>query len=79
MVLLAAYGNFLDRIILGLDLNLEDSGPLAPMKIEFETGALHLKPLIPASKSSPTSRSDGTRVVDFAPDSSHISFDELQA
>ena len=35
MVLLAAYGNFQDRIVLGLNLPLETSGPLAPLEIRF--------------------------------------------
>ena len=32
MVLLAAYGNFQDRIVLGLNLPLEPDGPIAPIE-----------------------------------------------
>ena len=47
MVLLAAYGNFQDRIVLGLNLPMEVNGPIAPCDIRFVEGALQLAPLIP--------------------------------
>ena len=47
MILLAAYGNFQDRIVLGLNLPMEVDGPLAPLDIVFVDGALQMAPLIP--------------------------------
>jgi alkylhydroperoxidase family enzyme len=79
MVLLAAYGNFQDRIVLGLNLPMEDSGPLAPIEIEFVEGALQMAPLIPPHNEVPSLRTSGEDVVADDADWSAISFDELQA
>src|SRR4029078_8964889 len=40
MVLLLAYANFQDRLLLCLDAPLEPEGPLAPAEIDFEQSAL---------------------------------------
>lgn len=45
MVLLLAYANFQDRLILALDLPLEDGGPLKPLEIRF---AKENQPNVPA-------------------------------
>ena len=45
MVLLAAYGNFKDRIVLGLNLPMEETGPLPPIDVEFVEGALQIASL----------------------------------
>ena len=79
MVLLAAYGNFQDRIVLGLQLPMEDSGPLAPIEIEFVDGALQMAPLIPPHSEVPLLRTSGEDVVADERDWSAISFAELQA
>ena len=47
IVLLVAYSNFQDRIVLGLNLPMEPNGPLAPTNFRFVDGALQLAPLIP--------------------------------
>ena len=39
MVLLGAYGNFQDRVVLGLRLPVEDGGPLAPIRVTFAPGS----------------------------------------
>jgi alkylhydroperoxidase family enzyme/thiol-disulfide isomerase/thioredoxin len=49
MVLLAAYGNFQDRIVLGLNLPMEVNGPIAPCDVRFVEGALQLSPLMPSA------------------------------
>jgi alkylhydroperoxidase family enzyme len=36
MVLLMAYSNFQDRLLLTLDVRLEDGGPLAPIEVRFD-------------------------------------------
>ena len=49
LILLGAYGNFQDRIVLGLGLPMEPNGPLEPLNVEFVPGAIQLAPLVPAS------------------------------
>lgn len=48
MVLLAAYGNFQDRVVLGLNLPLEVGGPLPPLNIQFADDAFQIAPIYPA-------------------------------
>ncbi len=48
IVLLAAYGNFQDRWLLGLGLPLEADGPLPPIVVEFVDGTLQLEPHTPS-------------------------------
>ncbi len=79
MVLLAAYGNFQDRIVLGLQLPLEESGPLAPVDVEFEEGALQLASLIPPNGELLDPQSSGEDVVSDDGDWGTVSFEELQA
>lgn len=78
MVLLAAYGNFQDRVILGLNLPLEEQGPLAPLKVEFAEGALQIAPLMPENESL-AFKTPGKTVVTEDKEWSRISYDELQS
>jgi len=79
MVLLAAYGNFQDRIVLGLNLQMEENGPLPPLDVEFAAGALQIASLIPPHSEMPTLHAAGEDVVPDEVDWASISFDELQA
>jgi alkylhydroperoxidase family enzyme/alkyl hydroperoxide reductase subunit AhpC len=79
MVLLAAYGNFQDRIVLGLNLPLEESGPLAPVDVEFEDGALQIASLIPPNVERSELLTSGEDVVSDDGDWGTVSFEELQA
>lgn len=79
MVLLAAYGNFQDRIVLGLQLPLEETGPLAPLDVRFADGALQIASLIPPNGELPVLITDGADVVDDDGDWASVTFDELQA
>ena len=79
MVLLAAYGNFQDRIILGLHLPMEESGPLAPLDVRFDEGALQMASLIPPNAEPPKLNSDGEDVVPDDGDWANITFAELQS
>jgi alkylhydroperoxidase family enzyme len=47
LVLLAAYGNFQDRICLGLSLAVEDGGPCEPLAVRFVESALQREPILP--------------------------------
>jgi alkylhydroperoxidase family enzyme len=78
MVLLAAYGNFQDRLVLGLNLPMEEQGPLAPLKVEFVEGALQIAPLMPQNESLGLA-SSGKTVVPADQDWSRLPYDELQA
>ncbi len=79
MVLLAAYGNFQDRLILGLKLPLEENGPLEPLQVEFVDGALQMTPLIPQQTAPPVVATAGKDVIADDDDWSSISYEELQS
>jgi alkylhydroperoxidase family enzyme len=79
MVLLAAYGNFQDRIVLGLNLPLEESGPLPPLDVEFVDGALQVEPLFPAQSSAVTGqKSAGVAVVPEDAEWGAVTYSTLQ-
>lgn len=79
MVLLAAYGNFQDRIILGLGLPLEVGGPLPPIDVKFVPGTIQMTPLPQPPQSKQHLLESGETVVDRDPEWSQASYDELQA
>jgi alkylhydroperoxidase family enzyme len=78
MVLLGAYGNFQDRMVLGLQLPMEESEPLAPLDVEFEDGALQIASLLPASVDFPKLQSTGEDVIEDDEDWGSLSYDQLQ-
>jgi alkylhydroperoxidase family enzyme len=79
MVLLAAYGNFQDRIVLGLDLPVEPGGPMPPLEVKFAPGAFQATPLLPPQSERPGLLTSGTMVVERDPEWSELSFDQLQS
>ncbi len=79
MVLLAAYGNFQDRIVLGLNLPIEGNGPLPPLEITFVDGALQIAPLMPPQNEATTPVEAGETVVAEDREWSRVSYDELQS
>ena len=79
MVLLAAYGNFQDRIVLGLALPIEAGGPLPPLEVKFAPGAFQPTPLLPPQTEVPALLTSGTTVVERDPEWSELTFDELQS
>ena len=79
MVLLGAYGNFQDRIILGLNLPMEPTGPLPPLEVTFAPGAFQAVPLLPDQAAAPSLRKSGETVVDRDPEWSSLSFETLQS
>lgn len=78
MVLLAAYGNFQDRIALGLNLPIEVGGPLPPLKIQFAEDAFQIAPVYPPQTQPSKLLAQGQDVVSEDEDWSQISYDELQ-
>ena len=79
MILLAAYGNFQDRIVLGLALPLEEGGPLAPVQVKFSPSAFPSAPVLPPDRKLPKLVESGTTVVERDPEWSELSYDELQS
>jgi hypothetical protein len=79
MVMLAAYGNFQDRIVLGLALPVEPGGPLPPLDVQFAPGAFQATPLLPPQAERPPLLSSGETVVERDPEWSELSYDELQS
>jgi alkylhydroperoxidase family enzyme/thiol-disulfide isomerase/thioredoxin len=78
MVLLAAYGNFQDRLLLGLNIPLEKAGPMPPLPVKFVAGAFQVAPLIPPQKELPKLKDMGETVVAKDPAWAKLSFDDLQ-
>ncbi len=79
MVLLAAYGNFQDRIVLGLKLPVEADGPLPPLKVAFAPGAFQSSPIMPPQNERPKAVKSGQTVVDRDPEWSTLSYETLQS
>lgn len=78
MVLLAAYGNFQDRLLLAFAIPLEDNGPLPPVETALQPGVLQLAPLLAAHQ--PLVPRDATARVDVIPeyDWGELTWNELQ-
>ena len=78
MVLLAAYGNFQDRIVLGLNLPMEEGGPLLPANSRFVDGALQVAPLLPPENGQAKYIDSAQSVVPRDEAWISISYDQLQ-
>jgi alkylhydroperoxidase family enzyme len=79
MVLLGAYGNFQDRILLGLGLAVEPGGPLPPLDVAFAPGAIRQIPTPLREGPVPDLIEGGAPVVETDPEWSSVSYDELQS
>jgi hypothetical protein len=79
MILLAAYGNFQDRIVLGLSLPLESGLPLPPLEVKFAPGAVQATPVLPPQPALPRLLNSAATVVDRDPEWSTLTYDELQS
>ncbi len=78
MVQLAAYGNFQDRIVLGLNLPLEEHGALAPIDVRFASEGLQRAPHIPNNNGTDTYESERKAVVQRDNSWTQVSYDQLQ-
>ena len=78
MVLLAAYGNFQDRVVLGLNLPLEIGGPLPPLAVQFAEDAFQIAPIFPEQTSPIPPEPSAKAVVSEYPGWSELSYDALQ-
>lgn len=78
MVLLAAYGNFQDRIVLGLGLPLEEGGPLPPLDVQFAPGAFQRAAIIPEQPAPAELLASGANVVEHPSEWTELTYPELQ-
>lgn len=79
MVLLAAYGNFQDRLLLGLNIQLEKDGPLSPLQVRFDPAAFQVAPILPGQKKVPGLLAPGKSVVPTESAWGKLGYEELQA
>ncbi len=79
MVLLAAYGNFFDRLVLGLGLPLEKVGPMPPLEVKFAREAFQTAPFVPPHGAVPELLKSGRNVIEPDQEWDDLSFDELQS
>lgn len=79
MVLLAAYGNFQDRIVLGLQLPMEPNGPLPPVNVQFVEEAFQLAPFVPEPGTPEPLDPTRPRVVPVDVEWGSLTYDDLQA
>ena len=79
MILLAAYGNFQDRILLGLNLPLEPQGAMAPLDVQFVEDAFQLAALTPDVSQPFESSNDAIDVIEDDETWTELSYDELQS
>jgi alkylhydroperoxidase family enzyme len=64
MVLLGAYGNFQDRVLLGLNVQQEGREPLPPLQVTFAPEAFQTRPVLPANQPVPELIAGGKDVVE---------------
>ncbi len=79
MVLLLAYANFQDRVLLCLGAQVEPEGPLAPLNVAFDPAAFAKRTTPPPpTQKSPLLKPSGNDLVEDAPEWASISYDTLQ-
>ena len=79
MVLLGAYGNFQDRILLGLAMVPEASEPMQPLDIRFVPDAFQTQPIFPPNKPLPELLENGVDLVADDEQWSAVSYEQLEA
>ena len=79
MVLLLAYANFQDRLLLCLGAEVEPGGPLPPVEVAFSPAALTSKTTPPPPlRKSPLPKPTGKDLVAADPEWAGVSYDSLQ-
>ena len=79
MVLLTAYSNFQDRLVLCLGSSVEPGGPTPPLDVVFAPEAVESKMARPMpSPVSPLPKPTGKDLVEDDPDWISVSYDQLQ-
>lgn len=78
IVLLGAYGNFQDRLLMGLGISAEGNEPLGPMDIGFDAAAFQTEPILPPLQPVAPLITGGDDVVPDDGSWSAVSYGELQ-
>ncbi|MFO1064954.1 MAG: hypothetical protein U0892_13905 [Pirellulales bacterium] len=78
MVLHTAYGNFQDRLLLGLQVPVENDGTLPPLAVKFVDGALQRSSVLPPDSGKDETVEGSKSVVDPDPQWTKVSYAELQ-
>jgi alkylhydroperoxidase family enzyme/thiol-disulfide isomerase/thioredoxin len=79
MVLLMAYANFQDRVLLCLGASVEPGGPLPPVDVAFDPASFTTRTTPPpAPVKSPLPKPTGQDLVEDDPRWSEVSYDSLQ-
>lgn len=79
MVLLTAYGNFQDRVLLGLNVPIDREGVLPPCKVKFAEGAIQVSPLTPSNNGTATYLNQGNSIAAENKSWSALPYLQLQA
>jgi alkylhydroperoxidase family enzyme len=78
IVLLGAYGNFQDRLLLGLGISSEGQVPLPPLDVEFDDTVFETQPMLPPRSAATPLITDGTDVIVDDAEWSRLSYGELK-
>ncbi len=78
MVLLTAYGNFQDCLLLGLNVPIEKHGPCPPLDVKFIEGALQITPILPTENGAVIYDEAGQAITPPEAHWTDVSFDVLQ-
>ncbi len=78
MVLILAYANFQDRLLLCLGATVEPGGPLPPLEVGFEPASLTSRTTPPPRQAAPLPRPTGSDLVPDSPDWKAATYDRLQ-
>ncbi|MFO0939428.1 MAG: deiodinase family protein [Pirellulales bacterium] len=79
MVLLTAYSNYQDRLLLGLNVPVEKDGPYPPLELTFVDGAIQATPLIPGENGTDEYVSNGQAVTTIDSKLRALTYEQLQS
>lgn len=79
MVLLAAYGAFQDRLLLGLQLPLEAGGPAPPLAVKFPPEAFQLAAIYPPQPAAAPLSEAGAAAAPVDPRWASVPYEALQS
>lgn len=79
IVLLTAYANYQDRLLLGLNVPVETDGPYLPLNVKFIDGAIQTSSRVPNDNGTEQYDTTGRAVTKLDPDWRNLSYDQLQA
>lgn len=78
VVLLTAYGNFQDRLLLGLQVPPESDGPLPPVNVKFAEKSLQRTPILPPDNGQAVYVEKGQAVTEKDTNWTKVAYEQLQ-